>query len=714
MKRLLIAMMLLVTQVVGQVVLFTEDFETPVVPTGYAEGTTPSAWVRASVGFNSNRHGINRIGDGQVYTFRYTNSGITTDDGEIGTIDLNFATYEVSFDVMQDRTSAEIPYVVNLFAAPLGIPKNDCSGGFLTPAGSIELTRTSGNAPSDGSTNRVTMTYQTNPYMTNLDGYDLGIRIFGATTSANIDNVRVTYSPFRRKFVMVGNKLLRVSTDAMAVLPLWTPEHVQKLAWYDAADLNTITEVAGAVSQWDDKSGNERNLTQGSGSLQPITDLKTIGGLNVIDFNAQPYMDTPAFFDPESGFHIFSVMQAQTFNQSANNVLIQNISNGAGGTGRSIFYNVGTVNPDTWQTFLGASPAVVLGNSSLNVQNFSLSVTASASSNDIESWFHGAAGSGGTKDIEANPNSQLRIGATSSGTLDWDGTVGEVIIVPDVASTDTRQRIEGYLAWKWGLTDDLPSDHPYKNEPPYYIPWTPADVDTFAWYDAADTSTITESGGFVSQWDDKSSYANHVAQLTGVRQPSTGVEEINHRNVLSFDDDDGQEQLFKNPLNSFGSPQSLDLYFVARVDDLSDTSQSIVQYNGSATSAYLDNLQAIIGFRVRNDTGQQRIRTLTADSDTHIQNVRYNGSVAEFYVDGTDESPGVNTLTGNVTLNRLYMSANFFGGQGMPDGVIAEVILVPYQTESERQKIEGYLAWKWGLVGSLPSDHPYKYSKPMK
>jgi hypothetical protein len=33
-------------------------------------------------------------------------------------------------------------------------------------------------------------------------------------------------------------------------------------------------------------------------------------------------------------------------------------------------------------------------------------------------------------------------------------------------------------------------------------------------------------------------------------------------------------------------------------------------------------------------------------------------------------------------------------------------------TDAEIQKIEGYLAWKWGLQAQLPSNHPYAYSFP--
>jgi hypothetical protein len=47
-----------------------------------------------------------------------------------------------------------------------------------------------------------------------------------------------------------------------------------------------------------------------------------------------------------------------------------------------------------------------------------------------------------------------------------DGKIGEIVILPDTPSAAERQRIEGYLAWKWGLEDNLPESHPYKNSAP--------------------------------------------------------------------------------------------------------------------------------------------------------------------------------------------------------------------------------------------------------
>ena len=40
-------------------------------------------------------------------------------------------------------------------------------------------------------------------------------------------------------------------------------------------------------------------------------------------------------------------------------------------------------------------------------------------------------------------------------------TVGEIVVVRGVVQRDDHQRIEGYLAHKWGLADQLPTTHAY-------------------------------------------------------------------------------------------------------------------------------------------------------------------------------------------------------------------------------------------------------------
>lgn len=59
--------------------------------------------------------------------------------------------------------------------------------------------------------------------------------------------------------------------------------------------------------------------------------------------------------------------------------------------------------------------------------------------------------------------------AVSTGTGTGNRLLVEPLGIPSVArqlSTANRQRLEGYLAWKWALEANLPAGHPFKNTPP--------------------------------------------------------------------------------------------------------------------------------------------------------------------------------------------------------------------------------------------------------
>jgi hypothetical protein len=46
------------------------------------------------------------------------------------------------------------------------------------------------------------------------------------------------------------------------------------------------------------------------------------------------------------------------------------------------------------------------------------------------------------------------------------GYIYELVVYNSALSTASRNAMEGYLAWKWGLVASLPASHPYKNYPP--------------------------------------------------------------------------------------------------------------------------------------------------------------------------------------------------------------------------------------------------------
>ncbi len=90
------------------------------------------------------------------------------------------------------------------------------------------------------------------------------------------------------------------------------------VAWYDAADLATITEhqeYPGSVVEWADKSGNGLSATKTSGKLPTVT-LNTLNGKPVLNFVQDIYQYKGSFNVPvgcvpagNTSYTIFSVFQ---------------------------------------------------------------------------------------------------------------------------------------------------------------------------------------------------------------------------------------------------------------------------------------------------------------------------------------------------------------------------------------------------------------------
>ena len=181
----------------GGSTLFLEDFEAPVV-SGYAEGTSPTDWVRATEGYGGTKHGlVNKdggafsapAGNDQGYAFRYTNSGLTTADGVIGTLAAN-ETYTVTFDVVRDDgQGAGLPYNVKLVAFGAGAVRNDVR---TIPANCELLASTTGSASDDGLFTAISFDITVDPVANAASiGKDIGIVLYGGTTTAIVDNVQV-------------------------------------------------------------------------------------------------------------------------------------------------------------------------------------------------------------------------------------------------------------------------------------------------------------------------------------------------------------------------------------------------------------------------------------------------------------------------------------------------------------------------------------------
>ena len=242
----------------------------------------------------------------------------------------------------------------------------------------------------------------------------------------------------------------------------WTPADIGPCAWYDAADGSTLTASGGSVSQWSDKSGNTNHLTQGTPNLRPTLSAAAINGLNALDFTGN-IMGT-------------AVNPFGTNVQDALVLVVHKVDSIQVGV---LFSLTGSgANANRWQSHAPYSDGNVYfdcgGSGGSNRLSGSFGVTAgtvvmsgfygSVSNNVQQIYKNGSLLFGDTSGHSVPTAGGMSIGG--QGSTYQDTTIGEVIVLNGVVSSVDRQKLEGYLSWKWGLRGNLPSGHPYKNVAP--------------------------------------------------------------------------------------------------------------------------------------------------------------------------------------------------------------------------------------------------------
>lgn len=254
----------------------------------------------------------------------------------------------------------------------------------------------------------------------------------------------------------------------------WTPADITTALWLDAADASTITTVSGGVSQWSDKSGNGRHATQGTASNRPLLTANSQNGYSGITFDG--VNDFLAFPSALLGVTHSLFMLFKPAIKSATGSVFGQWSSGA--TGRYLWSanqdSVGYTAAGKLNVFNGTTTeGSGFGNNGFAIE-VSITNTAtlieSISTTGGEQWKLLQNGqqweSATVTSVFSGVNSALGSVNATGSISPYDGVIYEVIHLASYADTNTRQRIEGYLAHKWGLAANLPSGHPYKSAPP--------------------------------------------------------------------------------------------------------------------------------------------------------------------------------------------------------------------------------------------------------
>lgn len=243
--------------------------------------------------------------------------------------------------------------------------------------------------------------------------------------------------------------------------------------------------------------------------------------------------------------------------------------------------------------------------------------------------------------------------------------------------------------------------------------WTPAQITTALWLDAADASTVNTVSGAVSQWNDKSGNGNHVAQSQSDLRPVVASNVLNSKPIIRFDGSNDRLEtasaLFTTPIfgvysvtanrNPSGESSWAGQYLA------NETGRTLIYQNGAGT-----RLMAIF-----DGSGNAASFNGIPNTSFHLFGYEKNLNNASIYYEGVNvgTSSNLSTTISNTSW-KIADSAAGTGGVFFPVQLDAAEIVILFTPASvnTRQKLEGYLAHKWGLTANLPSDHPYKFAAP--
>lgn len=232
----------------------------------------------------------------------------------------------------------------------------------------------------------------------------------------------------------------RGSSPAGSSAP-FVPTDIANLAlWLDASDTATITQAAGLVSQWNDKSGLSNHVTQGTGARQPTTNSSTINGLNALNCpagNKLMLMPSGLYSIPNGNNTVFAVTK----------------QNGSAG--------------DQWFLSTGLSPVYgyLYRTNGTNIRSFNntgfagnTDQTFSAGNTHITEFTRNGAGLTQTIDgIAGTPGTAVSGTAAAMYLFNFDGGAGsgfigdsgEVLIYSRALSNAEKNQVGNYLGQKW-------------------------------------------------------------------------------------------------------------------------------------------------------------------------------------------------------------------------------------------------------------------------
>jgi hypothetical protein len=481
--------------------------------------------------------------------------------------------------------------------------------------------------------------------------------------------------------------------------------------WLDAADSNTISFVSGSsISQWSDKSGNNKHAIQNVTGRYPTYSSNSVNGLSSVQTSsAGTTMFVPSLaltFPPT----VIAVIQ-KTGTGGLGAAFIEHGPNTNSNSGfymtpiNSDFFSVRS--PTGEQQFLDA--AAGQGVAAFNATGVTYAYFTQVTPNllRVNKTTRTTTSTKNTGNPTGVVTDQLNIGSRNQTSLLGDARYCEIILYNRNITLSEILEIETYLTLKWGIAESLSSNHPYTNILPVTRPFVPLDIpDCALWLDGADPSTLTLSGSNVTQWNDKSGNGRNTSAVSGT--PVLSTSSLSRRGVYF-----NGTSYFTGPFSY--SSNTLSWFVVGTVESDGETFGRMLSLGAAGTFDFDSALRInavgreaqtneMIAFR--NNVYIARGMNISYTTPFMISDV-LNGTSNFPFINGT-AATGAAT-SGNFGFTTYGISGSFGTNIQRNKGFIFEVLIYTGAlSTSERQQVEGYLSRKWGLVSSLPTIHDFK------
>lgn len=261
-------------------------------------------------------------------------------------------------------------------------------------------------------------------------------------------------------------------------------------------------------------------------------------------------------------------------------------------------------------------------------------------------------------------------------------------------------------------------------------PFSPTSIPNLAgWYDASDTTSYIKSGTSTVGIRSQSNYGDNLSVI-GNSNPVTGTQQ-NGLDCLYFNGSTAFENSSTDPLvNSSGYHFAVGTFRPMLVNASKDSLWSLDAYRSYAVSSNSSTQfwgEIDLGNGVGSSGVLGPISYVNRVNNWILYTVSFSNEMGwrriRQFLNGDDLGGGTNHVMTYMTGNNLDVNQKLRimanrGGNKKLTGRFGELLLfngdpsIFYNNQYYSKIAEGYLAWKWGLQGNLPSSHPYKNAAP--